>query len=268
MENTRQTWDEEASEIYRKAAPVAVPARNEQIATMIALAPFGTDESFRIVEIGSGEGILADAYLRAFPNARLLALDGSSSMLEEAGRRLADHGERFSTQWFDLLSDDWHELLDGVDLVVSSLVIHHLDDAGKRGLYRTVKTRVNDRAALLIADILMPSHPAVNAYFADSYDHEARRQSRAMSGGDGPYRYFLESEWNLFRYPDPEVDVPSRLFDQLRWLDEAGFVGIDCFWLRAGHGIFGGYSTQMEVQGQRIDFEAALGYARAALGDE
>ncbi len=36
-------------------------------------------------------------------------------------------------------------------------------------------------------------------------------------------------------------DQPSRLSDQLRWLTDAGFTGAGCFWMRAGHAIFGGF---------------------------
>ena len=35
-------------------------------------------------------------------------------------------------------------------------------------------------------------------------------------------------------------DKPSPLFDQLKWLDEAGFTDVDVFWMKAGHAIFSG----------------------------
>jgi len=35
--------------------------------------------------------------------------------------------------------------------------------------------------------------------------------------------------------------MPYRVFDQLKWLEEAGFSAVDCFWMRAGHAIYGGY---------------------------
>jgi hypothetical protein len=30
------------------------------------------------------------------------------------------------------------------------------------------------------------------------------------------------------------------LLDQLKWLEGAGFVDVDVYWMRAGHAIFGG----------------------------
>ena len=34
-------------------------------------------------------------------------------------------------------------------------------------------------------------------------------------------------------------DIPNDI--QLRWLEEAGFSSVDCFWMRAGHAVYGGY---------------------------
>src|SRR5690554_5971369 len=128
MSEHRSTWDEGASAAYRDLADVAVPARAEQLATMLALVPFGREERFTAVELGSGEGILSAALLEAFPGASVLALDGSESMREQTLERLAPHDGRGRVAPFDLLDDDWLEHLQGADLVVSSLVIHHLDD--------------------------------------------------------------------------------------------------------------------------------------------
>ena len=44
-----------------------------------------------------------------------------------------------------------------------------------------------------------------------------------------------------YDYPDPGFDIPSPLIDHFTWLREAGFTGIDCFWSRAGHALYGGY---------------------------
>ena len=45
----------------------------------------------------------------------------------------------------------------------------------------------------------------------------------------------------MYRYFDPEdIDHPSRLFDQLKWLEQAGFADVDVYWMLAGHALFGG----------------------------
>jgi tRNA (cmo5U34)-methyltransferase len=45
----------------------------------------------------------------------------------------------------------------------------------------------------------------------------------------------------MYRYFNPQdIDQPARLYDQLRWLEQAGFCDVDVFWMQAGHAIFGG----------------------------
>jgi tRNA (cmo5U34)-methyltransferase len=68
-----------------------------------------------------------------------------------------------------------------------------------------------------------------------------RQRSLALAGHLGPFEAFRATRWNLYDEPGPDpVDHPSPLFDQLRWLDEAGLAAVDVFWLKAGHAVFGG----------------------------
>ncbi len=49
----------------------------------------------------------------------------------------------------------------------------------------------------------------------------------------------------MYDYPDP-IDKPSRLFEQLIWLEQAGFLDVDVHWMKAGHAIFGGRKAGRE----------------------
>ena len=129
-------WGEDDSAVYRALAEVAVPRREEQLATLLCLLPFGRDDAFRIVDLGCGEGVLEYAALTAFPNATALALDGSESMREHASALLKPFGERADVRHFALESDDWRGELDGADCVVSSLVVHHLTTRASEGCFR------------------------------------------------------------------------------------------------------------------------------------
>src|SRR5260221_4924578 len=79
-------WTEQDSATYRDIAGVAVPRRDEMMATLLSLAPFTPEQTFRIVDIGCGDGRLAATLLERFPRATLLALDGSESMRDHAKR--------------------------------------------------------------------------------------------------------------------------------------------------------------------------------------
>ena len=69
-----------------------------------------------------------------------------------------------------------------------------------------------------------------------------RAQNRDQADSLEVVRRFEAERWNYYRDPTPDpYDQPSPLSDQLAWLREAGFTVADCFWMRAGHAIFGGY---------------------------
>jgi len=69
-----------------------------------------------------------------------------------------------------------------------------------------------------------------------------------------------------YRFPDP-ADSPSPLFDQLVWPRDAGYEGTDCFWMRAGHAIYGGFKGAPATRrDRRLGFAEALAAAQA-VGD-
>ena len=80
-------------------------------------------------------------------------------MLTVASLNLAEFEDRTETGVFDITAEDWLHQIDGVDLVVSSLVIHHLDSTGKPRLYRNVFNCIAERGALLLVDIVAGRRP-------------------------------------------------------------------------------------------------------------
>lgn len=257
-------WGEDDSAVYRALAEVAVPRREEQLATLLCLLPFGRDDAFRIVDLGCGEGVLEYAALTAFPNATALALDGSVSMREHASALLEPFGERVDVRHFALESDDWRGELNGADCVVSSLVVHHLNDDGKRRLFEETHQRMGESGALMLIDCVQPQRGEGVRLFAETYDSISRQQSIERSGDTALFDMFVEEKWNIFRHPEAsEMLAPMSL--QLRWLVEAGFEGVDCFWLNAGYAVFGGYKDGGTARG-RLALGDAMEAVRAAIG--
>src|SRR5262245_7808060 len=149
MAETQNLWTEDDSQLYQDIASIAVPGRAEQIATLLTLLPFNPNEPFRAVEIGSGQGSLAAALLHFFPQATLLALDGSPAMRAQTAQRLEPFNRRGSVAAFDLGSAAWYTTLDGADCVLSSLCLHHLSGPDKRALFAMISRRLSARGALL-----------------------------------------------------------------------------------------------------------------------
>jgi len=265
MVDTQPQWTEEDSQLYRQIAPVAVPARAGQIATLLTLIPFGRQDTFSVVEIGSGEGILSTALLTCYPKATLTALDGSEEMRAATQWRLAEFGPRGQVEPFELISSNWYHRLQNADCILSSLCLHHLSGKEKRNLFEIIHSRLSTNGALLIADLVAPQRSEAQEMFAATWDYHTKAQAISKTGSADLFEKFRQAEWNLYRYPDP-VDKPSPLFEQLIWLKEAGFSNVDCFWMQAGHAIYGGYKSATASVEERLSFETALGVVEGLLG--
>jgi len=93
--------------------------------------------------------------------------------------------------------------------------------------------------AFLVADLVEPLHDASRRLAAEAWDREARAQAAALDTPDA-FARFEAAKWNHFRFPSP-ADHPSALFHHLVWLKHAGFKAVECFWMFAGHAVYGGF---------------------------
>jgi tRNA (cmo5U34)-methyltransferase len=146
----------------------------------VARATEGLDVS-RVLELGVGTAETARRILERHPKATWTAIDASEAMLGRAREALPDADLRLGR-----LEDP---LPDGpFDLVVSSLVVHHLNGADKRDLFGRVFDALRPGGTFVLGDVVVPEDPS-----------DAQ----------------IEIDW--------VVDLPDRLDDQLEWLGAAGF---------------------------------------------
>jgi ubiquinone/menaquinone biosynthesis C-methylase UbiE len=242
-ENDNQ-WSEEASATFIDLAEIFVPLRQEQFDTLVSLLPVRQDEAFTVVELAAGEGLLAEAILERYPNCYYIALDGSEAMRTQMRKRLAPYAQRLEVRPFLLAEQDWRANLPTVRCILCSLSVHHLSTAGKRQLFHDMIRRLEAGGALLLADIVRPANQHIAEVYAQQYDEIVRQQSMRIRGDLSGFEEFQRLEWNYFAYDyyDPNsTDKPSLLSEQLRLMQEVNFSLIDCFWLRAGHAVFGAY---------------------------
>lgn len=233
-----RAWSEESSQYFSDYAAYFVPDRAVQLDTICALIPAGA-APFHVVELCCGEGLLARAILKRFTGSYFHGYDGSSTMLEKTRTMLQPFSERFTVHPFDLAAAEWRSFPWPVQAVVSSLAIHHLDGDQKRALYQDLYRSLAPTGALVIADLIQPAHPAGVHVAARAWDEAVRQAALAQDGTLSAFDVFQHDHWNIYHYPDP-MDKPAGVYEQLRWLEEAGFSDVDVYWLKAGHAIYGG----------------------------
>lgn len=234
-------WTEEDSDWFIEVGNVVTPSRAEQLEMLTSLVPAEPHEAFTAVDLACGAGSLSAALLARFPACRVIALDGSRRMRDQAAENLARFGDRARFAPFDLHGRDWLDaLLAEVRCFASSLAIHHLNGAEKRRLFGDLFARLEPGGALLILDLVEPANERARAAYAAAWDRAVREQSAGVPNGEAIYEHFRQ-ESNHYVTPDVDFDMPSGLFEQLEWLRDAGFSAVDCYWLRAGHALYGGY---------------------------
>ncbi|MEX2283916.1 MAG: class I SAM-dependent methyltransferase [Gemmatimonadota bacterium] len=234
-------WSETDSQTFAQYSSYFIPKRNEQIDAIVATLA-GLPANFSALELGCGDGTLAHAILERFAAATVYGLDGSPHMLETARARLKSYAGRFVPEPFELAGSTWRRRSSPVHAVVSSLVIHHLDGPAKQALFRDVFALLEPGGAFTIADVMRPASEAARQIAAHDWDEAARSQIAAANGPDRAYTRFVDDRWNMYHHLDQDpIDQPSTLVEQIDWLSAAGFHQVDCYWLFAGHAVFGGY---------------------------
>jgi tRNA (cmo5U34)-methyltransferase len=122
-----------------------------------------------VLDLGTGTGTLAAMVAEAYPEAQLTLLDGAPAMMENA---VANLGPRTAAA---LVQDFAEPLPTGpFDAIVSSLAIHHLDDAGKASLYARSYEALRPGGAFVNAEQVLGETPALDALLWRWHEREAR----------------------------------------------------------------------------------------------
>jgi trans-aconitate methyltransferase len=82
----------------------------------------------RVLDIGSGPGVGTCELARLFPDAQVIALDGSTATLDRVRQRAGEHGlaERISTHHAELPGG--LDEVEPVDVIWASMALHHVGD--------------------------------------------------------------------------------------------------------------------------------------------
>jgi tRNA (cmo5U34)-methyltransferase len=202
--NTQNEWltKERVLEYLTKANNIPHRAEGESVLLdHIAL------NAKRVLDLGTGNGRLIKILNEERPNIEeAVAIDVSPFMLKAIRENFADDSSVKIIEHDLSNSLPYDESFGGrsFDVVVSSFAIHHLTHERKRSLYSE------------IFSILNP-----NGIFCN-LDH-------VPSPTYGLHERFMAK---LGKTPETE-DRSNRLLDvesQLRWLQEIGFVDVDCYW--------------------------------------
>jgi len=240
-DNPQSKWDEDTSRRFLDYGKYFVPQREKQMRILVDLLK-GVPGQSTILELCCGDGLLAELILSQLPGAYVVGMDGSPMMLSKASERLDHYPGRYELKEFNLADLSWRRLSQPVQAVVSMLAIHHLDGAGKQALFQDMHSMLSPEGVFIVADMVEPASQPGKEVAADAWDEVVRQRSFELDGDTSGLDVFRHEGWNTYRYLDPDdIDHPSPLFNQLKWLEQAGFVNIDLHFFQAGHALFSGW---------------------------
>lgn len=228
--------------------------REVQLRRMIQLIPHDPDGPIRVLDIGGGNGLVTQAVFESFPKAQVVLHDYSEPMLAAAARSFASVGSAIAFARSDLMEPDWVEALDGqFDAVVSSIAIHNVRFPERvRDIYHETFPLVRPGGCFLNLDQLAVPGSLVGGAIRYARLMSRRFESHAATGrwrslaeieAEQPAR---RRERDSRPTPAPAEEQiaaqePATLVNQLRWLTEAGYAEVECFWREGNHAIIGGF---------------------------
>ena len=115
-----------------------IPCFDDYYEKTTAFAASFLNDPRRIADLGAGTGLLTMYYFRHFPQAEYILTDIARAMLAVAEKRFAGVGN-VSCQVLDYAQ----KLPDGeLDLVISALSVHHLENSAKAELFGRIKDKL------------------------------------------------------------------------------------------------------------------------------
>lgn len=200
---------------YTDAIERCVPRYREMLWTLLYYLPDAPWQPHRILELGCGTGNLSLLLRERFPAAELELVDVSGEVIDICRARLHD----LSAVTFRQV--DFRELdlpAQHVDLVISSISLHHLEDADKRELFQRAHGWLRDEGIITYSDQFAGETPELYAKHLAEWEN----QSRSLGATD--------EEWADWMSHQEVADHHAPLRAQLAWLNEAGFQDTDCPW--------------------------------------
>lgn len=230
METTWQRHD--VTEHYLEEVRGGIPFGAEQVKLMLQLVNHFTPYPKKIMDLGCGNGFLAEILLTSYPEASAVLMDHSEPMIEHARIHMEAYKERC-----EIVVDDFSRSIERyakpgtVDCIISGYAIHHLPHAKKKELYQE------------IYNMLSPGGIFINVEHTASYTPELEKLHdelfiEHLATHNKKDRQQVAEEYT--NRADKGDNILERVDIQVNWLREIGFKHADCYFKWMELAVFGG----------------------------
>jgi trans-aconitate 2-methyltransferase len=223
---------------YDADMDVMHPNRHKMVDIALEILPFEPQSPITALDLGTGTGFFTWKFLERFPEARVISVDGSNSMVELARARLAALAARvdFRIGDFRRLQDILPEKERG-EAVFSSYALHHLNRGEKVKVIRQALCFLKREGWLINADIVKSESRVVEERIQQVRVDGIVRRGRAI---DPRFRDSAATRRFLDELEATDQDQPLALAEDLEVLRDAGLTHISVFWLEYREVVIGG----------------------------
>jgi tRNA (cmo5U34)-methyltransferase len=206
----------------------ALPNYHDIFASALALLPFEPQVALDVLDLGAGTGLFSSQVLGRYPHANFVLVDLAEKMLGVARRRFGEASDQFQY----VLAD--YRQLEGqaeYDLVISSLSIHHLEDAEKQALFGRIYSILRKGGIFINVDQIRGETP----FLRELYWQHWLEQVRLSGFSAGRIQESIDRRTTY--------DKEALLQEQLDWLKSSGFQNVDCVYKNFFVGVFFGMKS-------------------------
>jgi tRNA (cmo5U34)-methyltransferase len=191
-----------------------IPCFDDFYRMAIEAIPFASHEPFAVLDLDAGTGLMAEMVAAKYPAYRIDLMDIAEDMLTEAKKRLKlyQNSFRFITGDYSVMSVHHR-----YELVMSALSIHHLEAAAKRDLFGKIFAHLTTDGIFISADQVAGDTEIIDRIFRSSWNEAVLAKGARTAKLNAAFERM-------------EEDRTSILSEHVRWLRQAGFAEVNCWY--------------------------------------
>lgn len=217
-------FDKYASD-YDSSRKKLIPCFDDFYQTAIDEIPSPKEQKIDVLDLGAGTGLTSELVALSYPNAKIHLIDVAEKMLSEAKEKL----KCFKND-FDFTVADYSEIKSfgkKFDLIISSLSIHHLSDIEKQNLFKKIYAHLKLGGIFINADQVLGETEEIDKIYRNRWLEQVKAKGTT------------EQELNA-AHERMKQDKMSTLSSQIKWLNDAGFVNVNCWFKNYSFVVFSG----------------------------